>query len=131
MPRLKRAQRLAKAEVKPAPKPTVIGVVATEVKGAFCPCCGRVIPEKRAIKAGYVTVDHIGYFASIDWDPNKPFGVSYPATGKDVSGRGPTQNWRYINPEDAPELFEAMKGRFLQALGEWIKKGWIEKEELP
>jgi len=127
MPRLKRAQRLARQlEVKPTPT-RVITVVTKKTTAAICPVCGKTIHEKRAIKAGYVTVDHIGYFASIDWDPNKAFGFR-----QDVSGRGSLANPReYIEPEDSPELFEAVKARFLAALKEWLDKGWLTREELP
>lgn len=125
MGRLKRKQRLAKVVV-PAPKPAVTGVVAQRIVGAFCPVCGHTVPEKRAIKAGHVTVDQIRYFQSINWDAQKPFGIVF-----DAAGRGSLSNWTYISPEDAPELFEAMKQRFLQALKEWLDKGWIKPEELP
>lgn len=126
MPRKKRSERLAEVAVRPAPKPVVTGVVAQRVIGCFCPVCGRTISQFRAIKAGYVTVDQLRYFESIDWDPSKPFGISF-----DAAGRGSLANWEYIGPEDAPELFEAAKGRFLQALKEWLDKGWIKREELP
>lgn len=127
MPRLKRSEK-AERVVRPAPRPAVTGKVGKLVVRATCPVCGHSIPEKRAIKAGYTTVDWIGYFDSIDWDPNKPFGTAFYATG---GHPGPTANWFPIAPEDAPELFEAVKGRFLQALREWLDKGWIKREELP
>lgn len=126
MPRKKRSEKLAEVAVKPARKPVVTGVVAQRTIGCFCPVCGRTISQFRAIKVGYVTVDQLRYFESIDWDPSKPFGISFAA-----GGRGSLQDWAYISPEDAPELFEALKGRFLDALGEWLTKGWIKHEELP
>jgi hypothetical protein len=127
MPRLKRSQK--ERAVRPTPRPAAVkAAVGKLVVRATCPLCGHSVPEKRAIKAGYTTVDWIGYFDSIDWDPNKPFGTAFYATG---GHPGPTANWFPIQPEDAPELFEAVKGRFLQALREWLDKGWIKREELP
>lgn len=127
MPRLKRSQKLAmQLGVKPAPKPVVPRAVAERTIGCFCPVCGKTIHQFRAIKAGYITIDQIRYFSSIDWDPSKPFGITF-----DAAGRGSLQNWTYIGPEEASELFEALKSRFLAALKEWLDKGWIKREELP
>ena len=126
MPRKKRSLKLAEeVAVKPEPKKVASGVVAERIFSALCPICGRAILQKRAIKVGYTTVDRVPYFDSIDWDSNKPFGVSYEA-----SGRGSLQNWEYISREDCPELFEALKSRFLTALGEWLMKGWITEAEV-
>jgi len=122
--RRKRSEKVEVA-VRPAPVRVEAEVVAVKMIAAICPCCGKTIPEKRAIKAGYVTVDRVDYFASIGWVENKPFGVSYSPGGRGSMGTD------YISPEDAPELFEAVKARFLQAIREWLGKGWIKPEELP
>ena len=125
MARKKRGEIKATAvAVRPAPSPKIVPLVAERVISALCPVCGRSVPEKRAIKVGYVTVDRVPYFASIDWDENKPFGVAFSA-----GGRGSLRDWHYISPDDAPELFEAVKARLIQAVKEWIKKGWISPEE--
>lgn len=124
MGRQKRSERVEAVKVKPAP---VVAPprVAERVVAALCPCCGRAIPQNRAIKIGSITVDRVPYFESIEWDENKPFGTSYlPA------GRGSFHDWLPLKPEDAPELFEAVKKRFLDALGEWLRKGWLTREEL-
>jgi hypothetical protein len=42
-----------------------------------------------------------------------------------AAGKGSLKDWQYINPEDAPELFEALKGRFRHAIKEWIERGWL------
>lgn len=119
---IKRALKLAKQrEVKPAPKPVVAGVVAERIVGAFCPVCGKTIID-RAVKVGYVSLGKTPYFESISWDPNKPFGITFEP--------GALQNWEHIDPADAPELFEALKQRFLEALREWEAKGWLTREEL-
>lgn len=123
MPRLKRSAKRAAVAVAPEIRP--IPRTAERLFGAHCPLCGRNIPQNRAIKIGYVTVDRVGYFGSIDWDPDKPFGVSFAAGGK-----GAFKDWRPIDPEDAPEFFEALKGRFIDALKEWLAKGWLTREEV-
>ncbi len=105
--------------------PVKVAPTAQTLKSALCPVCGRTIPEFRAIKVGYVTIDRINYFGSIEWDPNKAFGVKYRA-----GGRGSFQDTEPIKPEDAPELFNAVKKRLIDALHEWIQKGWITEEEL-
>lgn len=123
MARNKRSQKRQVA-ARPAPAPTVVRATERTV-AALCPICGKTCPESRALKVGNITVGKVNYFESIDWDPNKPFGVSYQA-----GGRGSFRSWEHINPEDAPELFEAMKKRFLDALSEWVQKGWIKEEEI-
>lgn len=124
MPRKKRSEKGLTTEA--APRPVAIKTrVGTKVVAALCPCCGRAIPENRAIKVGSVTVDRINYFGSIEWDPDKAFGVRYIA-----SGRGSFRDTEPIDPEDAPGLFAGVKKRFLDALGEWKNKGWISQEEV-
>lgn len=126
MPRKKRSERKTgeAVAVRPAPvRPEA--EVAERIMAAICPLCGKSIPTKRAIKIGYVTVDRIDYFDSINWDPNKPFGVSYSA-----AGRGSLRDWNYISPEEAPELFEAVKSRLIQAVREWVNKGWLSQEDI-
>ena len=126
MGRRKRSEKAGAVAIRPTPAPIEVPArVGERMVSAICPLCGRTIPEKRAIKMGYVTVDKVGYFEGIEWDPEKPFGVVYEA-----GGRGSLRNWQYISPEDAPELFEALKARFIQALREWINKGWLTEEDL-
>jgi len=121
-----RKKRSEKRVIREAPAPAPVEVVkpAEEVLAALCPCCGRTIKD-RAVKISGVTVGKVGYFDSIDWEEDKPFGVAYQA-----SGRGSFTNWRHINPEEAPELFEALKARFIQAVREWVRKGWLSHDEI-
>lgn len=122
-PRQKRIAQKGKVEVQPT---EVTRAPSIPVIKAICPVCGSSIPEKRAIKIGYVTVDRINFFESVEWDENKPFGVRFFATGK-----AGFKEWEYISPEEAPEFFQALKARFLQALREWvIDKKWITQEEI-
>jgi len=106
------------ARRRPAPAPT------GESLQAFCPVCGKMVVD-RAVKVKYITLETVPYFKSIDWDPDKPFGVA-----KTLAGRGSFKDWRYITPEEAPELFEGMKGRLLEAVREWLAKGWVTIEEV-
>jgi hypothetical protein len=65
------------------------------------------------------------YFESIEWNPEQPFGIRMAATGKKSF-----ETWSYVSPDQAPELFGAMKGRFLVALTEWLRKGWISEGDV-
>ena len=94
------------------------------IVGAFCPCCGKTIQD-RAVKVGNISVGRVPYFDSIEWDPNKPFGVRFSATG-----RGSLKDRESIGPEDAPELFEGLKRRLIAATKEWEAKGWLTAEDL-
>jgi len=123
--RKKRSQVIAaRAALKPTPLPKVPAEVMG-IDSAFCPMCGKSISQDRAIKAGYVTIDHIPYFDSIAWDENKPFGMKRYA-----SGRGSFSQWEYIQPHDNVPLFQAVKQRFLAALREWLKKKWLSPGEI-
>jgi hypothetical protein len=93
---------------------------------ALCPCCGRAIPERRGTVRGKAgNIETQPYFNTIEWDPNKPFGIARLATGK-----GSFRESTYIGKDEAPELFEAVKGRLIAALKEWMVKGWISRDEL-
>ena len=93
---------------------------------ALCPVCGRSIPENRVtVRGTYGAIETQPYFDSIQWDPAKPFGMKMPANGKNSFA-----GWDYIDISEAPELFEALKKRFLDAIKEWVDKGWLSKKEL-
>jgi hypothetical protein len=89
------------------------------IVNAFCPICAKQIPENRAAYSSG-TGEKQPFFESITFDPNHPFGMRLSAAGK-----GSLKDWEYINPDDAPELFEALKGRFKDAIKEWIERGWL------
>jgi hypothetical protein len=103
------------ARHKPAP--------AREGLQAFCPVCGRMVMDRQV--GDPLSPRTVDYFDSIEWDPDKPFGVA-----KSLAGYSSLRDWRYITPEEAPELFAGMRARFLQALREWLDKGWISREEI-
>jgi hypothetical protein len=124
----KRAERQAAVnppKSAPVQKPTV--TPGKVVLYALCPVCGRAVPERRGTVRGSkgVNIETEPYFDTIQWEPDKPFGIARPATGK-----GSFSQSSYIDREDAPELFEAVKRRFLNALREWLHKGWIQPEDL-
>ncbi len=123
-PRKKRSEKLAEPPVV-AKAPKRAKESPREVLKAFCPVCGHSIPIQRAIKSGYATVDHVDYFDNIKWDPDQPFGAAFY-----FEGRGRITKSRYLTPEDVPALFDAVKSRVIQALREYIDKGWIKQEEL-
>jgi len=101
-------------------------VRAKATLAALCPICGRSIHEQRATARNiYGALEKKPYFETIDWDADKPFGVRLA-----TSGRGSFKNWDYIDRDEAPELFEALKKRFLEAIKEWLHKGWLSKEEV-
>ena len=96
------------------------------IMDAFCTVCGRTIPQNKAVKHdGSITTEVLPYFEAIGWNPDQPFGRRLPTTG-----RGSLKNWSYINKEDAPELFEALRERMLMAIRLWIDRGWIKREEI-
>lgn len=132
--RRKRSERLVQesAGLAVAARPSDVGLVpggsreGKSVISAFCPVCARTVPERRATKRASIgTIETKPYFESIDWQPDQPFGLRHSATGK-----ASFRNWSYINPEDAPELFDAIKARFLEAAKEWLVKGWITEGEV-
>jgi hypothetical protein len=47
-----------------------------------------------------------------------------------AAGKGSLRDWEYINPQDAPELFEALKARFKDAIKEWLEKGLLEPSDI-
>lgn len=111
---------------KPSELPSIAPVSAKATLEALCPVCGRAIPERRAtVRSKLGNLETQPYFESIEWDKNKPFGIRLPTNGK-----ASFKNWDYIDRDEAPEFFEALKNRFLQALREWLDKGWITREEI-
>lgn len=127
MARKKRAEKAVARLELPVIEPTRVSVGTKTVYHCSCPVCGRRIPEKRAIKAGnFHVIDHIGYFQSIDWDPDKPFGSAWEPSGYGSVGN----NARTITPDEVPELFRSLKGRMLQSIVEFRTKGWMTEEEI-
>lgn len=103
-----------------------------EYRQAICPVCGRAAGyqvTERVPGKPYMILDRENYWEKIkDFRPDKPFGVI-----QDVSkGRGKSFGViGYFNPEDDVDgFFPLVKERLLAAVAEWLKKGWITKEEV-
>jgi len=124
MPRAKRKSRIERPEPLPEREITE-GLQVGETLAALCWLCGRTISDRAVKIDGLSTGERIPYFESIEWQVDKPFGVAYRA-----AGRGSFSQWRYITPEEAPELFQQLKARFLQALKELLDKGWLTSAEV-
>lgn len=125
---VKQAEAVAaieKAEAKPAPK-------VREYRQALCPVCGRAAGRKRLEypKGGYWSPPATENFWEYtqDFDPNKPFGVIQEV------GAGKGHSFKvlgYFNPEDDVDgFFPLVKRRLLNAVKEWLDKGWLTKEEV-
>ena len=102
----------------------------TEYRQALCPVCGtahgtevtETVPGKRYIKLARQNF----WERTKAFDPNKPFGVIQDTTGR--------RNFRligYFSPEeDVNGFFPLVKSRLLAAVGEWLEKQWITREEV-
>jgi len=111
---------------RPEAEARVLTTGAKAILFALCPICGRSIPEQRVTARGtYGALEKKPYFETIDWDADKPFGVRLA-----TSGKGSFKNWDYIDKDEVPELFEALKKRLLEAIKEWLHKGWLSEEEV-
>jgi len=99
---------------------------------ALCPVCGtahgmevtEIIPGKP-----HMVLNRRNFWERTkDSDPNKPFGVIQEV------GRGRGRSFKikgYFSPrEDEDGFFPLIKERLLQAVKEWLAKGWITEEEV-
>lgn len=97
---------------------------------AICPLCGtshgievtETVPGKK-----YIKLRRRNYWERVkDFDPDKPFGVI-----QETTGRGSFKLVGYFSPEeDVDNFFPLIKARLLQAMKEWVSKGWIAREEV-
>lgn len=102
----------------------------TLIRQAICPICGtahgiqvtETVPGKP-----YIKLRRGNYWdRTKSFDPNKPFGVI-----QETLGRGTFRLVGYFSPEeDQDGFFPLVKARMLQAMKEWVDKGWITKEEV-
>ena len=104
--------------------------MATEMRKAFCPICGRTAGRevtKRVKGKHYIALEHGNYWdRTKDYEADKPFGVI-----QTTEGRGTITTTGYFNPEDDKDgFFPLVKARMMQAMKEWIDKGWITIDEL-
>jgi hypothetical protein len=108
----------------------------TEYRAAFCPVCfvshGIVVDETVPGKR-YIVLSRKNYWEKVqNSDPDKPLGVIQETGGVTGKGRNKfTKTVGYFGPDDDPHgFYPLIKNRLLQALKEWIAKGWIEPEEV-
>ena len=92
----------------------------------FCPVCGKTMGRSVTLKVKYMPLEYAPYLTTIEFDPNKPFGVALETLGRGLGKRV----IRYLDPDDMPEDFELLKARLIQAKKEWVDKGWITPEEV-
>jgi len=97
---------------------------------ALCPVCGtahgievtETVPGKKYIKLARRNF----WERTKDFDPDKPFGVIQKATG-----RGSFRMVGYFGPEeDVNGFFPLIQQRLLNAVKEWVAKGWLTKEQI-
>jgi hypothetical protein len=85
-----------------------------EYRQATCPVCG--------------TAHGLDYWPRTrGFDPHKPFGVIQEV------GLGRGRSFKvlgHFGPEEEPETFELVKERMLEAVREWVVKGWIKPNEI-
>lgn len=100
------------------------------VRAAFCPVCGMShgaeVTETVEGKPWMVLARRNYWEKTKEFDPDKPFGVI-----QESLGRGTFTLIGYFEPEqDVDGYFPLVKRRMLQAMKEWIDKGWITRNEL-
>lgn len=96
------------------------------IDSAFCPCCYKQVFQYRVTeRVKGVSISKEEYFSSVPWNPDQPFGLRRSTTGK-----GSFTETSPINPEDNPELFQAMHDACVRGIRLWIERGWIKREEL-
>lgn len=93
----------------------------------LCPICGTSHGKRITVKVGYIPYETKPYMETVDFDPDKPFGVILETLGK---GKGKELVGYWQPGEDPDDYFPAVKQRFLSALKEWLDKGWIDKAEV-
>lgn len=92
----------------------------------FCPICGTSHGIRKEKIDNKYTQETVPYLSTIEFDPNKPFGVALITLGR---GKGKEVS-RYLLPGDMPNDFIAVKQRMIQAVKEWIDKEWIDYSDL-
>ena len=102
----------------------------SEYRQAFCPVCGIThgteVTETVRGKP-YIKLKRRNFWERVkDYDPDKPFGVI-----QETTGRGSFKLVGYFSPEeDEDNFYPLIKARLLQAVKEWMDKGWIARGEV-
>jgi hypothetical protein len=95
------------------------GRAIVEYRQAICPVCGASHGKRNGRNFWERTKD---------FDPDKPFGVV-----QDIGrvGKSGIRTIGYFGPDDDPDgYFPFVKTRLLQAVREWVDKGWIAPAEI-
>lgn len=102
----------------------------SEYRQAFCPVCGVAhgmevtdTPEGKP----YIALKKRNYWERTrEFDPAKPFGVI-----QETQGRGSFRLVGYFNPsEDQDGFYPLVKDALLNAVKNWMDKGWLSRQEL-
>lgn len=102
----------------------------SEHRKVICPICGTahgMEVTERVEGKPYLAKKRRNYWErTLHFDPDKPFGVIMETTG-----RGTFHKIGDFSPEeDTDGFFPLVKNRMLQALKEWVDKGWISPTEI-
>lgn len=132
MPRKPRGARTETAQITKAGTATLVSrqkptVQAKKYYRWLCPVCGKAHGMRVTKRIRYFVIERKPYVESIDWLPEKPFGVIvvYEGRGKGVTLVG------YFQPgQDPDNFFPKVKERFLDAIKEWLQKGWLKDSEV-
>ncbi len=140
MPRLPRARRWAReraSEPVPADPPPGQGACPKPpsqetpvIKQALCPVCGRAVGYLWERDPIFKTkLRRINYWEKTkEFVPDKPFGVIQQAGMANLRG---FQVLGHFNPEEDTEgFFPLVRARLLEAVKEWLEKGWLTREEV-
>ena len=98
-------------------------------RSAVCPLCG-ISHGKRVTRRMEgrpdIKLETANFWTGVqDFDPDKPLGVI-----QETTGRGSFRTIGHFGPEDDPDgYFPLIKARLLNALREWVAKGWITVDE--
>lgn len=107
----------------------------TEHRSAFCPVCfvsHGMVKDETVKGKPWIVLSTKNFWKKVqESDPDKPLGVIQETGGVKGKGRNRFRTIGYFGPDDDPHgFFPLIKNRLLQALREWIAKGWIEPEEV-
>ena len=125
--RAKRDARQTAAAI-PSVLPMVRDPGETEIPEAICPICRRsMIPQRRILSEGGVentTVSSSPYW-EMEGDSTRHFAIILGSRG-----RGTLRLLRYADRVEVPELFESVKAHMVQAIREWLARGWLLPAEM-
>ena len=103
--------------------------MAKEWREPYCPVCGRGV-GKRTILAvpgkAWTKIGERNYWAGLEPYDDFPFGLI-----KKSEGRGSLEIVReYSIDEDEEGYFPLIKGRLINVLEVWLKRGWLTVEDI-